>query len=153
MISDYFSMYVHMHIITYTRTHTRYVQVIVTAHAGNSDACPVWFVSTCTHIHVHTHIHDHYVQQINTLTPVYAQVIVTAHAGDSDACLIRFTQPQHAGQKSVMLFAKWLTKEHTLYSPEERKRKTCLGGVLADSEGEANLKFKVCAHMYVYMDA
>jgi len=71
------------------------------------------------------------------------KVVVTAHAGDSDACLMRFTKPKHAGQKSVLLFAKWLTQEHTLLNPEERARPIHEGKVLADCEGVGSLKHKV----------
>ena len=71
------------------------------------------------------------------------QVIVTAHAGDSDVCLIRFTEPQNASQKSVILFAKWLTKEHTMHNNEERARPIMDGGILADREGLGNLRYKV----------
>mmetsp|Transcript_28627 Transcript_28627/g.44843 ORF Transcript_28627/g.44843 Transcript_28627/m.44843 type:complete len:401 (-) Transcript_28627:148-1350(-) len=73
----------------------------------------------------------------------YRKVVVTAHVGDSDACLFRFSPVEHAGQKSIVQFGQWLTKEHTLYAQEERDRPIPMGGSLAETEGTGNLKFKV----------
>ena len=71
------------------------------------------------------------------------QVIVTAHAGDSDVCLLRFSQPQHSGQTPVLLWGKWLTKEHTMYSEEERERESAQGMKVKEREGAGNLAHKV----------
>uniref|UniRef100_A0A7S4M1D3 PPM-type phosphatase domain-containing protein n=1 Tax=Guillardia theta TaxID=55529 RepID=A0A7S4M1D3_GUITH len=72
----------------------------------------------------------------------YRKVCVTGNVGDTDACLFRFSSAM-AGQRAVLKFGLWLTKEHSLYSREERERPLEAGGVLSDYEGGEGIKFKL----------
>lgn len=58
-------------------------------------------------------------------------------------CLLRFSQPQHSGQSPVLLWGKWLTKEHTMFSEEERERESAQGKKVREREGAGNLSQKV----------
>eukprot|EP00960_Hanusia_phi_P040006 754191-Hanusia_phi.AAC.10 len=72
----------------------------------------------------------------------YRKVCLTGNVGDTDACLFRFSAAM-AGQRAVLKFGLWLTKEHSLYSEEERRRPVQEGRVLSDLEGADGIRFKV----------
>jgi serine/threonine protein phosphatase PrpC len=65
----------------------------------------------------------------------YRKVCCIANAGDSDAAIFRFSEPEHAGQRVLLQYAQWLSKEHSMLAQDERERR--VGGVpLAEFGGE-----------------